>query len=205
MVATGDHPKGPPHRRIPWLPRRRPRNPLLGRGHLWHRVFVTILIAMACALPALAFLLGHHAFTASEQDRHARIASTHPIQATLQQNVYGSGGAFGRDGGGLVLARVSWTAPDGAVRVDSVPVRPPGNAGDPTTIWLDRAGNPAAEPPPRAQSILDGLSLGVAVVMVGGGVLLAGYAGERSLFMRARMRAWAREWAEVAPKWSART
>ncbi|NUU21413.1 MAG: hypothetical protein HOV68_07830 [Streptomycetaceae bacterium] len=172
---------------------------------MWQRVFVVFIVVLACALPAAAFLAGHQRFTAAEADRRARIAATHPVQATLAQDVYGAANAYGRGTGGLVTAQVSWTAADGTVRAEKVPVRPPGRVGETTTIWLDRDGTPVAEPPPRDQSVLDAISVGAAVLMAGTLVLVAGYAGERALFMRARMAAWDREWAQVAPTWSARS
>lgn len=199
MSAAGQLPKRVKSRRYAGL---WSRNPLLGRGEACHRLFLGLLVTAVCALPAVAFLLGRLQCSASEEERHSQLASRHSVQATLLQNVY-SGASSWRGSDGRVSARVSWTAADGTVRTGKAPVEPPGRTGEPTTIWLDTTGTPVESPATESKPYRDAAGTAVVVLLGGLGLVMAAYSIEHSLFMRSRMRAWAREWAEVAPLWTA--
>ncbi|NUP34374.1 MAG: hypothetical protein HOV68_12210 [Streptomycetaceae bacterium] len=189
----------PRHRHLwPWR-----RNPLRTRAHTRHRVFSVMLLIALCAVPAVALLLGRAAYDSSAAERRDRIATIHTTQATARQDVYG--GARGLLGGGdsAIPATVTWTAADGTERTGTALVDPPVRVGESTAIWLDRNGNPAHPPESSAKPVLDAVSLGVAVTLGGAGFLFLVYAAEHTLFMHSRMHAWAREWAEVAPRWTA--
>ncbi|WP_436776446.1 Rv1733c family protein [Yinghuangia sp. YIM S09857] len=179
--------------------RRRPRNPLRPRGLSVQRAFLALLLIAAFAVPAVAFLAGRAQYATTQARSRTAAAENHLVTARLEQNVSSTGQSMR---GGEVLSKVSWTADDGAFRHGKARVQESGAKGAPTTIWLDAAGNPADAPASRAAGVTDALATGTFVLIGGFGVLLVGYAVETTLFLRSRMKAWARDWERTAPLWT---
>ncbi|NUU23884.1 MAG: hypothetical protein HOV68_20640 [Streptomycetaceae bacterium] len=178
------------------------RNPLRCRAQTWQEIFVAMVVVVLCAVPAMAFLAARAQYNVSEAERRAQLASAHTVRATSEQNAYGDSSGLWTGDDGPVTATVSWVAADGTPRVGEAPVDPPVRIGETTAIWLDDQGEPVEQPGTSANSMLDAVSLGIVVLLGGAGLLLIVYSVERSLFTRSRLNAWAREWAEVAPRWT---
>lgn len=200
MSTKGDlHPPSPasrPHR-IRWHLH---RSVLRTRGQACHEVFAALALLLALALPALGFLAARMQLDHAEAHQRTVAAAIHPVPAVLQQNVYAVGGPW--SGSDSVKATVTWTAADGTPHTGLADVRSVGHTGQPTTIWLDRAGQPAAPPSPHERLVVDAVGFGLATTFIGAGLLVALAAAESKLFMRLRKAAWARDWARTAPNWT---
>ncbi|MDI2124791.1 Rv1733c family protein [Yinghuangia seranimata] len=194
MSATAEQPHGirPGGRFRVWH-----RNPMRGRGRVLHESFLVLLLLAVLALPALGVLIGRAQFNAAEAHNHALATRSHPVTAVLQQNVYGIGASLHG-----TAANVTWTAADGTLRAGTANVGSPGSQGETTTIWLDPAGDPTAPPAEHSALVVNAVTAAVLVCLGGAGVLLVLFALENNLFMRSRMRAWARDWERTAPTWT---
>lgn len=197
MGATDDNRRNTPSPRLP-AEHGAGLRPLRGRRHQVHDVVIGFIVVALTAVPALAFLFARAQYSQSVAEREAELARRHPITATLAQNAHASP----RGGSGLVDAAVTWTRPDGTTHTAVAPVRAPVRAGEATTVWLDRSGTPVEPPAPPSRAVLDTAAMAVTVLLCGGVAVLALFCTEQTLFMRSRMRAWDREWAQVGPVWA---
>ncbi|MCF2528915.1 Rv1733c family protein [Yinghuangia soli] len=199
MIADAHAPEGGTADPIrPWR-----RNPLRTRAHCLYDVFVGLLVAALCALPLLGYVAARAQLDDTEARRRTAVAENRAVPAVLEQNVHSVGRSPGRSG--PTKARVTWTVTDGTSRTDRAPVASTGYKGDAVTIWLDRSGSPVAAPIAHSRLLVDAIGLGMLCVIGGLGVLLVLYAGGRTVFMRTRMEAWAREWQQTGPAWADRT
>ncbi|WP_436776443.1 Rv1733c family protein [Yinghuangia sp. YIM S09857] len=197
MGATDDHRRNvPPHK--PSAEPGASAPPLRGRRHQLHDVLLGFIVVALTAVPVLAFCFARAQYSRSVAEREAELAQRHPISATLAHK-----SSSPRGGSSLVDAPVSWTGPDGSVRTAIAPVRAPARGGETTTVWLDRSGMPVEPPAPASRAVLDTAAMTVTVLLCGGMAVLALYCAEQKLFMRSRLRAWDREWAQVGPLWTA--
>jgi hypothetical protein len=109
-------------------------------------------------------------------------------------------GSSGDRTSGLALAK--WTAPDGTSRTG--PVQAPGDqhAGASLQIWTDRSGGVVSQPIGLADVVLMVLvtvagAMAVSYLLLRGLVYLL-----RRLIELWTQRAWARDWARTAPRWT---
>ncbi|MCF7549169.1 hypothetical protein [Pseudonocardia sp. WMMC193] len=126
------------------------------------------------------------------------------VTATLTAPVEASPGLDATMSPGVGAAvPATWTAPDGSLQTGTVPVMGPQPAGSSVPIWVDRTGALAPPPVTATQAAVTSV-VGGLLVLLAGGLLLAGVrAGVRARCAALNHRAWAREWAEVGPRWAA--
>lgn len=159
-----------------------------------------VLLALVPATAAAAFLMG----CAVAGDAHAHLAQQrtqrHPVAAVLMEKVPGWSGLAGSP-----LARVQWTASDGAVRTTLAKVPGSLERGAAITVWNDRHGELVPAPPSPATARAESALAGAAAAAGVGLLSLAGWAAAERMTDRRRAERWGREWAEVGPRWDRRT
>jgi hypothetical protein len=163
-------------------------------------LFVVLIVLIAFALPVLGVLVARGQLSGAEAHERALTKDRHPVAAVLKQDVFAIGGWMQGTSG--VSADVSWTAADGTTHTGKADVQTVGRLGDPTTIWLNAAGQPTDPPPTHDRLVVDAVGGAALLVFTGAGALTALYLVERALFMRLRMRAWAKDWSRTAPTWT---
>jgi hypothetical protein len=103
-----------------------------------------------------------------------------------------------------LLAEVTWTDADGVPGTGPALVPAGTRAGQPVTIWLDRAGRPVAEPLDESAAVVAAIAGGAVVLLAGAVVLGFCWVGARSGIAVLNARGWDREWAQVEPQWTGR-
>ncbi|MFI1987748.1 hypothetical protein [Actinoplanes sp. NPDC020271] len=162
-------------------------------------VFLLVLVFLAGA-PLLAWWAGKAGYRSDERARDWERAHVFRVDAVLVEDA----GTFGGTGPRTVApqaARATWTAPDGSVRNGIVQTETEARAGARIPVWVDDGGS-LHLPPSRHSPASQGLLLAVAAVLCLLMVLFVVHRAGRGLLDRRRDRAWAREWAEVGPRWS---
>lgn len=181
---------------------------VLGGGDLKRRsdrvqvlLRVLLLVALLAAVPAAVWRgIGTHqrlAAVAVEQ-----LASRRAITVEVLGDAVGWPPPADGDG---VRGPVSWPTADGGHRVVDASVPHGAHAGDRVTVWLDRHGRQTRPP-------LDPETIDVRAAIAGSQVLpalvllpLGLYALACGALNRHRTRRWERAWAEVEPRWTARS
>ncbi|MCE3555327.1 hypothetical protein LWC33_28230 [Pseudonocardia sp. RS11V-5] len=108
------------------------------------------------------------------------------------------------DSGNRIPADVRWTGPDGVVHTGRTEVAAPKRAGDEVPAWVTVDGRLVRAPLGPDEVVF------VTITSAGTLLLLCGLAvaglGRLAFAGVARLRAaeWAREWAEVEPRWTGR-
>ena len=171
------------------------------RIHVLGRVLVALSFVLA---PPLAVATTTATMAHLEAVAAAEAVTRTSTRAVLQEDAAPVEPAAAESGVRSVVARATWTAPDGAARTGSVVVPPGTPLGTAVPVWVDRQGELTTPPLdvagiPRTSYTVGAVSL-VALPVVS--VLLHG------LLSRAldalRERTWEREWAAVEPGWSSR-
>ncbi|MGW7529204.1 Rv1733c family protein [Streptomyces sp. NPDC054783] len=135
----------------------------------------------------------------------AQRAHRHPVRAVLLADApHGTTSAW--PAGGLVRAKVRWTAPDGTPRTGDTLVDSGLKAGAGVVVWQDDHGGltPAKPANPTEGAIEAGLFGAAAALAVAAPAYGAGALG-RVWLDRRRMARWDREWDLVEPRWGHRT
>lgn len=162
-------------------------------------VFVLVLGFLAGA-PLVAWWAGEAGYRSDVRAREWERAHVFRVDAVLVEDA-GTVGGNGLRTVAPQAARATWTAPDGSARSGIVQTDAEARAGSRIPVWVDDAGSPHVPPgrhSPGSQAVLVAVSAVLCLVAV----LAAVYRGGRGLLDRRRDRAWAREWAEVGPRWS---
>ncbi|MFB9928539.1 hypothetical protein ACFORO_29640 [Amycolatopsis halotolerans] len=92
------------------------------------------------------------------------------------------------------LTAASWQAPDGSRRVGEVAADAGARRGDQVSIWVDRAGNPAAPPLTASAVLVDAVCAALGLWVSACLLVALMCAGTVVALNRHRMAAWQREW-----------
>ncbi|WP_436521382.1 Rv1733c family protein [Actinoplanes sp. HUAS TT8] len=163
-------------------------------------VFVLVLTFLAAA-PLLAWWAGTAGYRSDVRAREWERTHVFRVDAVLVEDATGTDGPTGGPTAAPQAARATWTAPDGSSRSGIVQTEATARAGARVAVWVDDAGR-LHVPPGRHSPVSQAILLAVAAVMGLVGVLAVAHRTGRGLLDRRRDRAWAREWAEVGPRWS---
>ncbi|MET7695906.1 hypothetical protein ABZT06_50075 [Streptomyces sp. NPDC005483] len=106
---------------------------------------------------------------------------------------------------GKAVAKVRWTAPDGAPRTGRTLVGTGLRAGDGLVVWLDGHGTPTTAPPSTTEAQVEAGVLGAGAGLALAGAVCAAGAVVRWRLERRRIEGWGREWDLVEPTWGHRT
>lgn len=101
-------------------------------------------------------------------------------------------------------AQARWTAPNGAVVTNAVPVRVGTKTGEKVSVWTTRDGQPTSPPLSGSQvESLTGLAEFAGVVGLAVTLALPG-ALARWLLNRRRLAGWDADWQATEPRWTTR-
>ncbi|MCE0764442.1 hypothetical protein LWC35_16225 [Pseudonocardia kujensis] len=108
------------------------------------------------------------------------------------------------EAGNRIPADVRWTGPDGVAHTARTEVAAPKHVGDQVSAWITADGR-LVRAPLGADEVVFVTITSAGTLLLVGGLLLAGV-GRLAFAGVARLRAaeWAREWAEVEPRWTGR-
>ena len=100
--------------------------------------------------------------------------------------------------------RVSYVDPSGRPHIGQVPVTGRLSVGTPVRIEVDGDGRVGVEPPSHGDAVFSAISAGVAVILLGGLLLVLAWLGARRALTARNHVAWERQWRLVEPQWSGR-
>jgi hypothetical protein len=164
------------------------------RGTDWLEDVAAWLLASLSLLGAAVSLMVGLQVHGSLMERAALESTARtPVRAVLLQDTPVVPDADDQQTGPVVQVPVRWVDTDGTVRVDEASVTGLPRAGDTVQVWADRSHHlvPAPTNPD------DATAAGIAVLMVA-------WCGVRHFTSTRNYARWAREWAEVEPRWSGR-
>jgi hypothetical protein len=158
-----------------------------------------VLVFLACA-PLAALGTGTWAHARAQQAANTQLATRYQVMAVTL------GPMQAEPSSGLVAheAKARWTAPDGRVVTDTLPVPAGTKAGTKIPLWVTGDGQAALQP--MSESGVTSLTvLGGAVGPIALAILLtgSGLLARRSIDKR-RMAAWDADWRATAPRWTTR-
>jgi hypothetical protein len=115
-----------------------------------------------------------------------------------------AGDQVSEQGSAAPFARVParWTDSSGRQHEGQVLARTYSHAGAEVPVWLDRNGELASPPASELNVLLDGVAIGVTVLMLGGSLIAGAWIGLRRIIFAHNTRAWEREWARIGPEWT---
>jgi hypothetical protein len=177
-----------------WNPLRRPHDRIEGAT-------IVVLTAAFLATMAWASFLGARLY----QSQLAGAAQLRPATAILTQD--GPRPDIRLVPTGQVLAH--WPGPGGREKSGVLEaVTAPGIsgavAGARVLVWLNRRGQPVAQPPGRALMMVGAVLMALAVVAGIAAGLLLPYRLCRLVLDRRRLAAWESAWASTGPRWTSR-
>ncbi|MGV4928123.1 hypothetical protein [Streptomyces sp. BHT-5-2] len=158
----------------------------------WLALVSGLLIAVAA--PVAGVVAGSSVDTAVREQRagwHSATAVVTKAPPTTINIGSGSGAVA------PVHAVVRWTAPDGTVRTGEATVPPTTQAGDRTTVWLDRHGAVIRDPGTPGDTLVEGVAIGTVAASGTGLAVFGAYKAGVGLLNRRRYAQWEREWAEL--------
>jgi hypothetical protein len=162
-----------------------------------------VLTSAGALLLVAAILAGFAAYgSAAERSRVERATRT-PSEAVLLEDARSVSGEQGMVRG-TVAVPARWVGADGTTRTGPVTAGAAARAGATVTVWLDRDGRSVERPVDEVGAVVVGGVSAVTLLLGGGGVLAACWAGVRRLVWHANSARWEREWARVGPEWSRR-
>ena len=177
-------------------PLKRPSDRLQLVGRLV--VLLSVLVAPPLAVAAASATTVHF-----EAVAEAQAAERSEVRALLLEDAPAVTPADVAGGNTTARARAVWTAPDGTVREGDVAVDPRTPAGTDVQVWVERDGDPTRAPldpaaiPASAAATAVLLLIGLPVAVWFLHVLLC------TVLDATRERRWERDWASVAPRWTA--
>ncbi|MGF1240733.1 Rv1733c family protein [Streptomyces sp. 2-6] len=184
-------------RRLLWRWR---RNPLRRRDDV---VEAWIVLAMWTAIVIGGALVGTVVGRAVDRDFAAQRADRRPVRAVLLADVprtTSTGNDVYR-----ALAKVRWTAPDGAVRTGRTLLTPGPKAGATVTVWQDGTGALTTEPAGTGEARAGSVFFGASAAMALAALVHGAAALPRRRLDRHRSERWAAEWELVGPRWDQKT
>ncbi|MFI1163480.1 hypothetical protein ACH4UM_07675 [Streptomyces sp. NPDC020801] len=158
-------------------------------------MWVVILIGGA-VVGAVAALAADQEFARQRSDRHA-------VPAVLLTDLPRST-STGSDGY-RALAKVRWTAPDGATRTGRTLVSTGLRSGTTITVWQDGRGVLTTEPPGSTEGTVEAALFGTSAALALGGLAFGTTALARWRLDRRRCDQWGREWELIGPRWDQKT
>lgn len=164
------------------------------------------IVLAAWTLALLAGLLaGQAAAVAMDDTLASRRAQLRPVPAVLTENATEeSQTVTSGTSSDTVWVKVRWTAVDGSTHTGRAKAETGTTAGTRVTVWTDRAGVLAAQPPTVTEARLQSALAGVLVALsTGAAVLVCGRLVRRGLDRR-RLAQWDAEWKRVGPQWRKR-
>jgi hypothetical protein len=176
------------------------RNPLRRKeDRVESALLLSALVAGLLVIPAAA-ALGTTVRDRAEQTAAQQRAELHPVQArTLEDTADVVPASLGRS---VTRVRVMWFDRSGSRQEGWSAVVIGTRAGTELTIWLDRTGAMARAPRESAENAALGVAAGVTVPMFAWPLLFALFRLVRRPLDRRRTQDWAREWEQVAPRWT---
>jgi hypothetical protein len=99
-------------------------------------------------------------------------------------------------------ASARWIDEAGRQHEGQVMVRPQAHAGERVAVWLDDHGKLVPQPADRTNAVRDGLVVAVTLLVLGGALVGAAWAGLRRVIFAHNTRTWEQEWARVGPEWT---
>lgn len=162
-----------------------------------HLVVVVLLIVSVPLLVGLGLAVDRHLVADAARQR----AAGHSVTAVLLQDTQ----PVAVDGAGEmasvpIQARARWQVPGGGTREGLVPAPRGLSPGTQVDTWLDARGWPAPRPMPEGRAAAIGVLVATGGWVAAAGLLGALVLGVRLGLDRRRYRAWAREWAAIAPR-----
>jgi hypothetical protein len=186
--------------------------PLRPRGRLPRRrtdrvedVAAVVLASVAIVMGLVAFWVGRAGQTAQMERAVAEAAERVPVRVVLLAPAEVLPAVDGVGTPIPVQVPARWTAPDGSERLGVVTVGFRSPAGTELPKWVDRrTGGIVAPPVPAAGAGWVGVLGGLGVALVGWLVLGCAWWGVLRWTGVRNDAAWAREWADIEPRWSGR-
>ncbi len=153
---------------------------------------------LACGIALVAALTG---FTAGLQRSHVETATRTPAVATVAADARSAPVSVHGIAQLRASATVTWTAPDGTTGMGTVLVPPGTAAGAAVPIWVTRDGAVTNPPISPAYALGAGLASGLAVLVLGAGLISGAWFAVRRATSAINACAWDREWALLEPQW----
>jgi len=184
--------------------RRPDRNPLRrASDRVETAVLAVLVIAFLAAAPFAARGVGAWAQSRAHDAQRTEQASWRQVPALVLKVTTGVQ-AYGGYAGLESQALARWTAPDGKVITDEIPVAFGAAAGTTVRLWATSDGQLTDPPLQDSQVADDGLLAGTVTVMTLATLLaITGVLARRALDKR-RMAAWDAEWRATGPSWTTR-
>ncbi|MDX3637112.1 hypothetical protein PV728_44385 [Streptomyces europaeiscabiei] len=176
-------------------------NPLRRHDDIVEAWIVLAVWAVIAIGGAVAGLVTAHA---ADEVFAAQRAERRSVRAVLLADVPPAVSAV-RGASGQSVAKVSWTAPDGATRTGETLVRAGLTAGSGLVLWQDDRGELTTEPIPPTDAAVEAGILGAAAALALSGIAFGAGAAARWRLDRRRIDRWGREWDHVGPRWSHKT
>lgn len=126
------------------------------------------------------------------------------VRAVLLQDTPVVPDADDQQTGPVVQVPVRWVDTDGTVRVDEASVTGLPRAGDTVQVWADRSHHLVPAPTNPDDATAAGIVAAGITLFLSVAVLMVAWCGVRHLTFTRNYARWAREWAEVEPRWSGR-
>jgi heme exporter protein D len=165
---------------------------------------IVVLAALILAFAALPLAIGvgttvnQHRQLLSVVETAESTQDTATLLVTVPLSMQLSGAAS------IVRAPARWRTPAGVTRVGNVLVTPGSVAGQPITIWLDRAGDQIDQPLTADQAWRQGVLAGLGTMAAVAALLALIVLIVRRRLDRVRLAGWAAEWRRVEPRWTQR-
>ena len=175
------------------------------RGTDWlEDVAAWVLASLSLLGAAVSLMVGLQVHGSLMERAALESTARTPVRAVLLQDTQVVPAADDQQTGPVVQVPVRWVDTDGTVRVDEASVTGLPRAGDTVQVWADRSHHlvPAPTNPDDATAagvVATGITLFLSVA-----VLMVAWCGVRHLTFTRNYARWAREWAEVEPRWSGR-
>jgi hypothetical protein len=182
--------------------RRFDRNPLRRAADRAETTVLALLfVAFLVGAPLAALASGAWAHTTAQRAEAAQAAARHQVTAVvLTTSATAIVGSWDQDS----LAQARWTAPDGTVVTDQMPVPGGTRVGATVSVWTTRNGQLTSHPLGDSQvASLTKLGEITGVAAVALLLTIVGVLARRSLDKR-RMAAWDADWQSTGPRWTTR-
>lgn len=177
------------------------RNPLRRDADRLETVVLALLVAVfLIGTPFAALAAGAWVHGLARQEQLAQQASWHQVTAVVRA-------VTPVDAGQAAVAwqaRAQWTAPDGTLVTQEVPVPAGTTAGGTVQVWTDQAGDLTSPPLLDSQVAGQATLAEVGAVFAVATVLILAGAMTRRALNRRRLAAWDADWRATEPRWTTR-
>lgn len=160
-----------------------------------------VLACTALLLLVVAVLTGLVVHAGALERGRLESATRAPAEAVLIEDAPAAGGEQGMVRGPVPVA-ARWLDTHGGSHTGTVTAGAGARAGAAVPVWLDRDGRVVRRPVGDVAAAVAGGLAAVGLLVGGGAVLGACWAGVRRVVGRANSARWEREWERVGPEWS---